>query len=723
MILDDRWRGHATPVIFGALVQPTATDPQQARPPSLRRYESGGMAIVVLAALIAAPGIGSATPPENVGPGTPLTIVITSGRMAQSLESETGAVSVLEPSEADTPGPASGLGDLLDPVPGLFAASRFNGAQDLRLSVRGFGARGNFGIRGIRILLDGFPLTLPDGQSALDDLDPGLIGRAEVRRGPAGSLYGSSAGGVISLESADLFSRPGPVAGVSAGSYGAYEGRLGYTATFGDQALGSEASVRHSNGYRDHSKQEHRLFTLRYQRDAAEGDSLYTFLTAVDSPYALDPGGLTEAESRDDPRAASPINRAFDAREEVQQLRAGIALTRTFGSGEIRLKGQALGRDFENKLPFSATQLDRGAGTLSLELERQGDRGKAFWRWVAGVDLALQHDRRKRFLNDLGSVGATTADQTETVKTAGGFLDLSIKPVANLTLQAGVRADWLQFELEDDLLEDGNDSGQRTFSQLSPGAGASLSLSEGLDLFGRLGTAFEPPTTTELADPSGAGGFNTSVDPQRALGLEVGVRWRLAGGGQGELAGFYTKVEDQLVPMPIEGQPGRFYYVNAASSRYRGVELSTDQPLSDAFTTALSFSYGDYRFDDFTDADGNRFDNNRIPGIPRYQLFASLDYQPGEKVTTKLSARWSDSRYADNANTAKAGGYVVLGFHGSYRVKVARSQVRLYAGIDNLLDEEYDDNLRINAAGARFFEPAPERSFFVGLSVRGWPGR
>jgi len=292
-----------------------------------------GVRVALSAALFAAPAIGLAAPPEAVSTDVPLTITITSGRMQQSLESQTGAVSVVEPSEEDRPGPASGLGDLLDPVPGLFAASRFNGAQDLRLSVRGFGARGNFGIRGIRILLDGFPLTLPDGQSALDDLDPGLISRAEVRRGPAGSLYGSSAGGVISLESPDLFSRPGPVAAASTGSYGAYEGRIGYNGIFGDQALGSEASLRHSNGYRDHSKQEHRLFTLRYQREVPGSDSVSAFLTAVDSPYALDPGGLTEAQSRDDRRAASPVNRAFDAGEEVQQLRAGIAVTRPAGSG------------------------------------------------------------------------------------------------------------------------------------------------------------------------------------------------------------------------------------------------------------------------------------------------------------------------------------------------------------------------------------------------------
>jgi iron complex outermembrane receptor protein len=682
-----------------------------------------GTLVVLAAAFITLPAVGSANSTGNVSIDTPLTITITSGRMEESLRSQTGAVSVLEPSAQDRPGPASGLGDLLDPVPGLFAASRFNGAQDLRLSVRGFGARGNFGIRGIRILLDGFPLTLPDGQSALDDLDPALIARAEVRRGPAGSMYGSSAGGVISLQSTNLFARPGLVAGASAGSHGAYEGRIGYGAIFGDQALGAQASLRHSDGYRDHSKQEHRLFTLQYQGEVTGGDSLSAFVTAVNSPYALDPGGLTQAESSRDRRAASPINRAFDAGEEVQQLRAGIALTRPAGSGEIRLRGQALGRDFENKLPFSATQLDRGVGTVSMELEQQGDRGNAFWRWVAGLDLALQRDRRMRFLNDLGSVGAKTADQRETVKTAGGFLNLILKPSANLTLQAGVRADWLEFELDDNFLVDGNDSGQRTFAELSPGGGASLRLREGLDLFGRVSTAFEPPTTTELADPSGRGGFNKSVDPQSALGLEAGMRWRLADGGQGELAGFDTKVKDQLVQTPITGQPGRFFYVNAASSRYRGVELSMDQPLGDDFNTAVSFSWGDYRFDDFTDAGGNRFNDNRIPGIPRYQLFASLDYQPGENLSTMLSARWTGERYADNANTAKADSYTVVGIHGSYRVKLAGSQLRLYGGIDNLFDEGYDDNLRVNAASGRFFEPAPERSIFLGVSVTGRAGR
>ena len=677
-----------------------------------------GALLVVLVAFITRPAVGFGNATETNSTGTPITITITSGRMEQSLENQTGAVSVLEPSVEDRPGPAAGLGELLDPVPGLFSASRFNGAQDLRLSVRGFGARGNFGIRGIRILLDGFPLTLPDGQSALDDLDPALIARAEVRRGPAGSLYGSSAGGVISLESPNLFARTGLVAGASTGSYGTYEGRIGYGTSYGDQALGAQASLRHSDGYRDHSKQEHRLFTLQYQGDVMGGDSLSAFLTGVDSPYALDPGGLTEEESRRDRRAASPINRAFDAGEEVQQLRAGIAFTRPVGSGEIRLRGQALGRDFENKLPFSATELDRGVGTVSLELEQQGVRGNALWRWVAGVDLALQRDRRTRFLNDLGNVGARTADQRETVKTAGGFLNLIVEPAANLTLQAGVRADWLEFELDDKFLDDGDDSGQRTFSELSPGGGASLRLREGLDLFGRVSTAFEPPTTTELADPSGRGGFNKSVDPQDTLSLEAGVRWRLAQGGQGELAGFYTRVEDQLVQTPIAGQPGRFFYVNAASSRYHGVELSVDQPLGDDLKTALSFSWGDYRFNDFTDAEGNRFDDNRIPGIPRYQIFASLGHQTSENLSTTLSARWAGERYADNANSAKSDSYLVVGVQGSYRIKLAASQVHLYGGIDNLFDEEYDDNLRINAASGRYFEPAPERGLYLGVSSR-----
>ena len=690
----------------------------QSRRHTLLRNKNFTTLVVVLLALITLPAVSFGNSTEADSTHTPITITITSGRMEQTLEKQTGAVSVLEPTEEDRPGPATGLGELLDPLPGVFSASRFNGAQDLRLSVRGFGARGNFGIRGIRILLDGFPLTLPDGQSALDDLDPALIARAEVRRGPAGSLYGSSAGGVISLTSPSLFARTGLFAGASTGSYGSYEGRIGYGTSSGDQALGAQVSLRHSDGYRDHSKQEHRLFTLQYQDDVIGGDSLSAFLTGVDSPYALDPGGLTEAESRRDRRAASPVNRAFDAGEKVQQLRTGIAFTRPIRSGEIRLRGQALGRDFENKLPFSATELDREVGTVSLELEQQGDRANAFWRWVAGVDLALQRDRRTRFQNNLGSVGARTADQSETVKTAGGFLNLIVEPVPDLTLQAGVRADWLEFELDDKFLDDGDNSGQRTFAELSPGGGASFRLREGLYLFGRVSTAFEPPTTTELADPSGLGGFNKSVDPQEARSFETGVRWRLAEGGQGELAGFYTKVKDQLVQIPITGQPGRFFFVNAASSRYHGVELSLDQPLGNDLKTALSFSWGDYRFDDFTDADGNRFDDNRIPGIPRHQIFASLNHQPGENLSTTLSARWTGERYADNANSAKSDSYVVVGVHGSYRVKLAGSQLRLYGGIDNIFDKKYDDNLRINAASGRYFEPAPERGFYLGVSTR-----
>ena len=667
-------------------------------------FRTAALAVVIAALAAPAAAQDAAARP----PGSPLVIVITSGRVETELQGATGAVSVVERAQ---PVPAAGLGEVLEPVPGLFAGSRFNGAQDLRLSLRGFGARGNFGIRGIRILVDGIPLTLPDGESAVDDLDPALVTRAEVRRGPAGALYGSAAGGVVSLSTGDAAAVHG--ASIGRGPYGALEGRLRLAGRLAGGAGRADATWQLSDGFREHSQQEHRLLNLRYRRDLARGGELTALLTALDSPFAEDPGGLTAAEAAADRRAASPVNLAFDAGEQVRQQRAGLSHTRPLDRGELRLRGYALRRDFSNRLPFSATELDRRAGALTGELERRG----AGWTSVTGLDLELQRDARTRFTNDAGVAGETTAAQDESVTAAGAFTEMTWEPRARLSLSTGLRADRVEFELDDRFAADGDASGARTFSELSPSLGVNFRPDTGTAWFARLGTSFEPPTTTELADASGAGGFNPDVDPQTALGAEAGYRWRHGDGARGEVAVFDTRIEDQLVQRPIPGQPGRFFFVNAGSSRYRGVELSWDGPLRRDLDGRLALSWGDYRFVEFTDAGGGDFAGNRVPGIPAWQATAGLDYRPGGAWSGGAEARWVGERFVDDANTGRSDAYVFVRAHTGWQRRFGGSTLRVDAGIDNLLDVHYDDNLRINASGGRYFEPAPGRTLFVSVAL------
>lgn len=657
----------------------------------------------------------------------PLLIRIESGRVAEPLLAQPAAVTVVERSEEPVAAPDADLGELLDAVPGVFASARANAAQDLRLSIRGFGARGNFGIRGIRVLVDGFPATLPDGQTTVDDIDPALIERVEVRRGPAGSLYGPAAGGVVSFTTRPAFdSAGGTQAALGVGSYSAWSAQLSHDRTRLDRngvdwALQGDVSARARSGYREQSAQQHRYLNLQLNRRDTRG-LFELLLVALDSPFAEDPGGLTAAERERDRRAAGALNLRFDTGERVEQQRLGLRYSRALAAGgEARFSGYLLRRDFANRLPFSATGLDRDAGGLSMQLERRGRpldiAGLELpWRWLAGVDLDQQRDDRRRFVNDDGQVGALTAAQDERVTALGGFGQLQLGLSPQTSLQLGLRADRVAFRLSDRFGADGDQSGERVFRQLSPTAGLSWRRSAALNLYARVSRAFETPTTTELANPSGAGGFNAEVQAQITLGVETGLRWRAGERFSGELALFDSRVEDQLVPQPIPGQPGRFYYVNAASSRYRGVEASLGADLARRWRFAGSATLARYRFGEFRDA-GGVYDGNRVPGIPEYQLAMRLDYRPDTDLSARFGLLRVSSRAVDNANSARAAAYTLADLRATYRLPGAGGRLRATVGVDNLFATEYEDNVRINASGGRFYEPAAGRTFHLSIAA------
>lgn len=644
-----------------------------------------------------------------------MVIRITGGRMAAPVE-PMGAVTTVERGPGDA-APTATLGALLENVPGVFAASRFNAAQDLRMSVRGFGARGNFGIRGIRIFLDGLPLTLPDGQSAVDEVDPGALAGAIVRRGPAGALYGAAAGGVVHLTSPALFAERGWHAGLGGGSWGAFDARAGGSRLEGRHAMDLSVSSRGRDGYREHSNRLHHRLAWRYGFRPTPGQRLELSLHAVDSPFARDPGGLTATERKDDRRAASPLHQAFDAGEEVRQLRLGLDWRQGLaGGGRLRVGGYGLDRDFANLLPFSATALEREAGGLTMEVEQTGTAALGPWRWVVGAEADLQDDRRRRFTNSGGNRGPVTARQRERVTALGLFSQLTLSPTPRLDVGLGLRADRVEIDFDDRFKADGDGSGTRTFDEASPSLGASWRFAPRSRGFVRLGSTFETPTTTELANPRGAGGFNAALEPQRAVGIEGGLRWDDGWGNSVEVALYHTRLRDQLVARPIPGQQGRFFFVNAAASRYTGAELDLRRRLAPGWRAHLAASVARLRFDEFRDGAGNVFDGNRIPGVPEGQLTAGLAYE-GALGWGEMGYRWVGTRHGDDANSVRVDDYQVVDVTVGRRFRSAGTGLEVTLGIDNLLNERYDDNLRINAAGGRYFEPAPERSIHLSLRL------
>ncbi len=669
----------------------------------------------VAAALLACSAAAAREPPAPVRIAP---VVVEASRVPGAATGTPWPVTVVEGPALTRARQGLALDEALATVPGLYAQNRYNFAQDLRLSLRGFGANATFGIRGVRVVVDGVPATLPDGQTGVDAIDPANLARVEVIRGPAASLYGASAGGVVSLTTRAPPTGREAGASFAAGSFGYREQRVHAGGSRGDAAGVVRVSHASLDGFRVRSGAERTLLDARGDLALAGGGALQLTLSAVDSPDAGDPGGLTAAERAADRRQAGALNVRFRTGEQVEQERAGLALTTPLAGGELDARLYGVRRAFDARLPFQTVSVDRlaGGGALSFARERAGaDRGLA---WRAGIELDHQDDARRRNGSLAGVPGALFADQDERVTAIGAWLTATLQATARLAVTGALRVDRVTVDVSDRFLADGDQSGDVSFDALSPQVGALLAVTDSLDAYANASTAFETPTTAELADPSGLGGFNAGLDPQRAVSLEAGVRQRLLGGrARLELAAFHVRVEDQLVPVPVAGASGRSAFENAGRSRHVGVEASLQAELGEQWTVRGAWTWSHFTYRRFTGAAGADLGGRRLPGIPRSVLAAGATWRPGGGWFLGADAQLASRRFADSANTATSPGYVLLDARGGYTWRRGALTLDATAGVNNVLDARYDGNVRVNAFGGRFFEPAPGRNAYTGVSA------
>lgn len=629
-----------------------------------------------------------------------------------------------------------GLDEALAGQPGLFFQNRYNFAQDLRIAIRGFGARANFGIRGIRIFADDIPQTLPDGQGSVDAIDLGSVEAIEVIRGPFSAVYGSSSGGVIQIRTEDGPERPQLSARLNTGSYGfsQWQAKAGGEAGDNDGRLNWLANLTSTelDGYRDQSRYRSDLFNSKIRYDFDATASLTVVLNAVDSPRADDPGGLTAAEVASNRRQAAPRNVQFAAGEELDQQTLGLALRKDFSAGrDLLLRTYYQGRDFINRLPFGINSNGQG-GSVDLQRSFAGLGAQYGWavdwgadtsgrgnRLIVGLDYDAQRDHRRRFVNLEGVTGALTTDQDEDVTTTALFVQDVLELGATLSLTVGGRFDDVEYRVTDRTGAPG--SGQRSFTEFSPMLGVSWALREAVRLYGNFSTSFDPPATTELANPYGPTGFNPDLDSQTATNVEAGVKGVFADRARFEVAVFHIDVQDEIVPYELTGS-GQSFFRNAGSSTHRGMEASLALELLPGLTGSASYTWSDFTFDQFRDPDGGVFDGNRIPGIPEHLFQAALDWDHVSGFFAGLDLLYAGTFFADNANAVATGDYVVADLRAGYRWQADRWSLEPFAGISNLLDEKYMTNIRLNAAFGRYYEPAPERNVHVGvLLTYGFP--
>jgi iron complex outermembrane receptor protein len=634
------------------------------------------------------------------------------------------------------------LSESLGAVPGLLVQNRQNLAQDLQLSVRGFGARSTFGVRGVRLYVDGIPATLPDGQGQTSNIDIGSADRVEILRGPFSALYGNSSGGVLQVFTEDGEGEPTLGFSLAGGSFGTTRigARLGGSSGAVDYLLST--SRFDTDGWREHSAAQREIVNGKLGFRLDDGHKLTLVANSVHI-HAQDPLGLTAEQYAMNPRSAA-LATQFDTRKSVDQTQAGLLYERRINADHaLRLMvygGERRTTQFQSIPPSAQLNPLHAGGVIGLTR----DYGGIDLRWSARLHLAdrpfelvsgLGYDdlreRRTGYENFLGPPaapllgvqGRLRRDERNEARNLDPYVQGTWHFAERWTLEAGVRRSTVRFSSQDHYIVGANrdDSGSARYRQTLPVASLRHQAAPELALYASAGRGFETPTLNELSYRSdGVGGLNFALQPAVNDSVEVGAKAKLAGGLL-TAALFQTRTRDEIVTDTNIG--GRATFQNAGRTRRDGFELAWQHETASHWRTQLAYTWLDARYRDAfcspspCTAGNTVAAGSRIPGIARHALFAAFGWVAPEGWRAGAELRALGRIEANDRNTAGAPGYAVAALHAGYVERWQRWEFNAFARVDNLFDRRYIGSVIVNEGNARYFEPAPGRNWTIGMGA------
>ena len=635
---------------------------------------------------------------------------------------------------------AVNVSDALGGVPGLLARDRQNYAQDTQLSIRGFGARSTFGVRGVRLFSDGIPASMPDGQGQLSHFN--VLGgeRIEIMRGPFSALYGNSSGGVVQLWSAEGKEGDPWRVRATAGSDDAYTLGAQLRGASGDLGYNLAASRFDTQGYRDHSAARRDSLSARFDFRIDPSRKLTLVLNHVDLPDADDPLGLTRAQYQTDPRQATAVATQFDTRKSVRQSQGGLTYEQQVGEAQTwRAMAYAGRRAVEQflALPVAAQANPLNAGGV---IDLASDYGGADLRWswrgelaskpfefTAGANFDRQDQQRRGYENFIGGTlgikGALRRDESNRVRNVDEFMQAWWKFAPRWSLLAGARHSEVELRARDNYVAAGNpdDSGSVRYRDTTPVAGLMFEPGENLRFYASAGRGFETPTFNELGyRADGGAGLAFDLRPAISRNVELGMKWRGQGDTRLEAALFRADTDDELAVVRNIG--GRSSFRNVGSARRQGLEASFDTALSDRWHLQLAYTWLDATFRSaYLVCTGTGCTvpstpvaaGSRIPGVARQQLFGRLQWR-GNAWSAATEVEGVGDVVVNDVASESASGYLLLHLEAAREWKFSAGNLRTFARIDNVLDHDYIGSVIVNEGNGRFYEPGPGRTFLVG---------
>ncbi|CAM3023678.1 TonB-dependent receptor [Klebsiella quasipneumoniae subsp. quasipneumoniae] len=668
------------------------------------------------------------------------TMVVTAAPTTVSELDTPAAVSVVNGDEMRQAAPRVNLSESLGAVPGLQVQNRQNYAQDLQLSIRGFGSRSTYGVRGLRIYVDGIPATMPDGQGQTSNIDIGSVDTLEVLRGPFSALYGNSSGGVINVTSQTGTQPPTVEASSYYGSFGTWHYGMKATGAVGDGSHAGDVDYTVStnrfttHGYRDHSGARKNLANARLGVRINDVSKLTLLLNSVDIK-ANDAGGLTADEWRDNPRQ-SPRGDQYNTRKDTRQTQAGLRYERQLSAQDVlsvmMYAGERETTQYQSIPRAPQLKPSHAGGVIDLTRHYQGIDTRLTHRGellvpvtlTAGLDYENMSERRKGYENfvmvngapQYGEQGALRRNERNLMWNVDPYLQTQWQLTDKLSLDAGVRYSSVWFDSNDYYITPGNgdDSGDASYHKWLPAGSLKYALTDAWNVYLSAGRGFETPTINELSyRADNQSGLNFGLKPSTNDTVEIGSKTRI-GNGLLTAALFQTDTDNEIVVDSSSG--GRTSYKNAGKTRRQGMELGLDQQFGESWRLKAAWTWLDatYRTNVCGDASCK---GNRIPGIARNMGYASFGYQPEQGWYAGSDIRYMSDIMANDENTAKAPSWTVVGLTTGYKWSYGRMDMDLFGRVDNLFDREYVGSVIVNESNGRYYEPAPGRNYGIGLNL------
>jgi len=676
----------------------------------------------------------------------PMSVVVVSGSRSEHLSFDLPAsIDVIDTSQIDAGQPRVNASEALVGVPGLVVQNRQNYAQDLQISSRGFGARSQFGVRGVRLIADGIPATMPDGQGQAATFNLDMAERIEVLRGPYSALYGNHSGGVVQLFTRDPKGAPSVELGVSAGSDGMRKTDLNAGGREGSFGWLLDGSRFETDGYRAHSAATRDQAYAKLTFDAMPSGRLTIVASGLRQDDTQDPLGVTWATFQRDPRAGeidttdtqSPqraLADRYNTRKSIDHQQIGLNWDQRFGSDRLRvtlyggnrrvIQYQAFTKAFQAPATHSGgvVDFDRDFQGFDANWTMARPLGAGTLRTTAGLEAGKSTDARKGYENYIGNEfgvqGLLRRDEKDEVNNLDPYLQLEWE-LGRWVFTGGLRHSRVSFDIEDHYLSNGNDSGSVDYRHTTPLLGALYKLTPDLNLYASAARGFETPTLNELFYSGTAGGFNYRLGAATSTQVELGAKAALGKDVRLNTALFQTRTHGELVVDASSG--GRTSYRNASATLRQGLEVALDADLRAGFSARVAATVLRAIYDQaFTGVP----EGNRLPGVPRTSLFGELAWKaPGDGFGAALETVANGKVYADDANAATpAPGYAIF----NARVQASQQldgamrgwRLREYARINNVLDRTYVGSVIVGDTNRRYYEAAPGRNWVLGASAQ-----